>query len=574
MVFRGIVSSAGLCFLLSNVAASESSVGTIGINSAVTNLTGANIGIGQIEESRPGQNGFDPPGKRHSFVNPTEIFRLTGSPNLDDADSHGQEVAGVMIASTLGTTDGVAPQAKLYSSATVELATAGNVINATEHVAKRNSGMVYAINHSWGTPPQGLEDLNGSSFLSAGMDWIAAEYDVLNVFAGYEVGNLLLPADSFNGFNVGYSEKKGGYWRKVGEGNTAHTFESRNFVDIIAPGEDVELTDLGTTSTSVPIGTSFAAPHVTGAVALLQQYVTGPINEIGGTHWGNTFQNDNTARRHEVMKAVLINSADKLSGVQGSSRTVESNNDFGNYDWTTSTANINDSIPLDPQFGAGHLNVEKAVTQLENGEWDNGSPVPHIGWDFGETGGFGTPLSYPFEEPLTAGEYIAITLTWDRAVENIGGFFSPQTLNDLDLYLLPKNWTDFNQAVARSVSSAENVEHIFKQVPTSGDYEIVVTQFSGNDQHFGLAWRFGNPSPPITPGDFDADGDVDGDDFMDWQRGNSPDPLSAGDLGDWQANYGTPLVAASQAVPEPAPLSLLAFSFAIALFHRRSVPIT
>ena len=36
-----------------------------------------------------------------------------------------------------------------------------------------------------------------------------------------------------------------------------------------------------------------------------------------------------------------------------------------------------------------------------------------------------------------------------------------------------------------------------------------------------------------TPGDFDEDGDVDGRDFLVWQRNPS-----VGDLADWQANYG------------------------------------
>lgn len=59
------------------------------------------------------------------------------------------------------------------------------------------------------------------------------------------------------------------------------------------------------------------------------------------------------------------------------------------------------------------------------------------------------------------------------------------------------------------------------------------------------------------PGDFDADGDVDGRDFLIWQRGGSPDPLSAGDLNDWKANYGLgALSAASTAVPEPGGLLL------------------
>ena len=58
------------------------------------------------------------------------------------------------------------------------------------------------------------------------------------------------------------------------------------------------------------------------------------------------------------------------------------------------------------------------------------------------------------------------------------------------------------------------------------------------------------------PGDFDNDGKVDGRDFLAWQRGESPTPLSAGDLSTWQGAYGSPLVFIS-AVPEPASIALL-----------------
>ncbi|TWU29825.1 glycoside hydrolase family 16 protein [Bythopirellula polymerisocia] len=51
---------------------------------------------------------------------------------------------------------------------------------------------------------------------------------------------------------------------------------------------------------------------------------------------------------------------------------------------------------------------------------------------------------------------------------------------------------------------------------------------------------------PTLSGDFDGDGDVDGRDFLVWQRNTA-----VGNLADWQANYGTPLVAAVSAVPEP-----------------------
>jgi T5SS/PEP-CTERM-associated repeat protein len=71
-------------------------------------------------------------------------------------------------------------------------------------------------------------------------------------------------------------------------------------------------------------------------------------------------------------------------------------------------------------------------------------------------------------------------------------------------------------------------------------------------------------------GDFDADGDVDGRDFLLWQRGGSLNPFSATDLADWQANYGMGgLIAASTAVPEPETFSFsLASLLAVFYFYR------
>ena len=78
-------------------------------------------------------------------------------------------------------------------------------------------------------------------------------------------------------------------------------------------------------------------------------------------------------------------------------------------------------------------------------------------------------------------------------------------------------------------------------------------------------------------GDFDVDGDVDGRDFLLWQRGGSPNgtpggPVSAADLADWQANYGfPPLTATSTAVPEPGTLVLLIVVLIVVLIVSWSV---
>jgi hypothetical protein len=58
---------------------------------------------------------------------------------------------------------------------------------------------------------------------------------------------------------------------------------------------------------------------------------------------------------------------------------------------------------------------------------------------------------------------------------------------------------------------------------------------------------------PAANGDFDGDADVDGNDLLVWQRGESPRPNTAADLAEWRSNFGR--VGASEtttAVPEPA----------------------
>ena len=70
--------------------------------------------------------------------------------------------------------------------------------------------------------------------------------------------------------------------------------------------------------------------------------------------------------------------------------------------------------------------------------------------------------------------------------------------------------------------------------------------------------RFNGPTVNPLGGDFDGDLDVDGDDFLIWQRGESPNGLFTGDYESWKASFGqTPeAAAAAGAVPEPASLAL------------------
>jgi hypothetical protein len=77
----------------------------------------------------------------------------------------------------------------------------------------------------------------------------------------------------------------------------------------------------------------------------------------------------------------------------------------------------------------------------------------------------------------------------------------------------------------------------------------------------------------VVPGDFDFDGDVDGGDFLAWQRGKSSNPPSQSDLDDWRASFGavaSSAAAASTGVPEPATWIMLMLGMATLFTVRRT----
>ncbi len=97
----------------------------------------------------------------------------------------------------------------------------------------------------------------------------------------------------------------------------------------------------------------------------------------------------------------------------------------------------------------------------------------------------------------------------------------------------------------------------------------IVFRYSLADGRQGVALATPNA---MLNGDFNCDGDVDGRDFLKWQR-----DTSVGNLADWQANYGMgiPLTSAATAaeatspVPEPGSLILVVCSALLApLAHR------
>lgn len=74
---------------------------------------------------------------------------------------------------------------------------------------------------------------------------------------------------------------------------------------------------------------------------------------------------------------------------------------------------------------------------------------------------------------------------------------------------------------------------------------------------------------PIPAGDLNGDLNVDGRDFLYWQRGLTNPPLDPTALAEWQTNYPSSLTSSLGAVPEPSGLVLGAFLASSLLALRR-----
>jgi hypothetical protein len=109
-------------------------------------------------------------------------------------------------------------------------------------------------------------------------------------------------------------------------------------------------------------------------------------------------------------------------------------------------------------------------------------------------------------QPLTSGSLVTAALSWDRIVTlpagadpAVAGNYNVTPLPNLNLELV--NHTT-GAVVARSNSAVDNVEHIYFNVPTQGNYDLRVTNAGPSASNYALAWTSGTSEGPA----FSVDG--------------------------------------------------------------------
>ena len=502
-------------------SALESTLGTNGIDAlrlhqAPYNLIGRKIAIGQVEIGRPGMFGWDKAVSKNRAISLAAVFLRNGPAKSNSGvDPHAYNVAGMMVSQDKAL-PGVAPGARLYSSAVGSTKNMGQPEEclSAQHIALQNGGDVRAINFSFGEPlsrdPRPEATLDGNALLTLCVDWSSRVHDVLYAIAGNQgKGGIPIPTDNFNGVNVAFSSRRGGVFNKVDVANLAGAnqgvsgklagrefdLNGRRAISLVAPGNNIPLLNPDGKLNKVT-GTSFAAPQVTATVALLQEFADRQMR-TKQPHWSID------SRHHQVMKAVLLNSADKIQdsgdGLRlGMSRTLI---DKQNQNWLDSDAYKDPKIPLDAQMGAGHLSAFRAYQQFSAGQWQPSAAVPAIGWDYHAVD-TGASVDYVLAKPLKQASFVAITLSWDRLVElndknknqqyDVGENFRDRGLNNLDLYLVKADAQNSDAgAVCSSISQIDSVEHIFCPIAAAGNYKIRVQirqKLNEVTQPYSLAW--------------------------------------------------------------------------------------
>ena len=437
-------------------------------------------------------------------------------------------IAGSEPASFYFTGLGMAPFASVWSGAIATSYSASStgaftttddsVISVYREFAEGIGGQrPDVINSSWGGG-----DPAAATNTSISLDGLAAQNPMVMFVssAGNSgSGQVSAPGSMFNGLTVGSS---GGTTFLDPSDFSSHGLVDffnpvtnvlservRVAVDLVAPGENLFLaaylgqtgglgasSDPGIATILEPdpptdlyflnqSGTSFPAPIVSGAIALLRDVAA-----------NDPFVNLNavpTATDSRVIKSALMASSTSTTG-WNNAQIVQN---IGESLVTTTTQS------LDLRTGAGALNLSNALdVYILSGTRDvdglSGGSISSSGWDFGSVS-LGSFNQYQFENPFETEIELSISLNWfaGREVDAFADTGTNQFFSDLNLEVWKLTNGEFSQLIGQSISTYNNTEFLRLNLG-SGSYGVRVLLsdivFNTTDevisgQDYGLAWQ-------------------------------------------------------------------------------------
>ncbi|MDW8343373.1 MAG: S8 family serine peptidase [Verrucomicrobiae bacterium] len=434
--------------------------------------------------------------------------RITADPvGVPPFTTHATRVTDI-AASSHGTFTGVAPASHVYVGA---VDTDPGIFNAMDWLYRGHG--VAQFNMSLGA---GDND-GGANKLALALDYHMHTYDTLMIkSAGNSGGQVTSPGDFYNGITVGALNEtftaRASFSSYLMQGESGTTVNFWPKPEVVAPGVNINTQFLGPAS-----GTSYAAPHVSGIVALLQKGTSSTPGLTLGTA-GNA--------NHLAIKAIIMNSARKreIEGpinsypIAADLNTTASQASDGDYlngstfrvgvsatapktaEWTPSKWSYTNNVfvtdaPLDDELGTGAVDALRAVLQLDGGQQGPGAVNP-IGWDL-NTLNMGSPKDYYLNFPTGGtGVFLTVTLTWDRRVSRTeggepdlefqGDSFTPLALPNLDLQIFYQG-----SLYAQSVGTY-NTEHLHIPLIHAGaanSYMVRVQPVSNvSNTRYALAW--------------------------------------------------------------------------------------
>jgi len=455
---RGIGIKAGLVVLLAGLLAGSlradtpDTIGVTLLNTLAVNLNGSGVRVAQSEADDTNSGEFEVnPALPGQPVTKFTYYGTSGSsssfPNAVGSESQHADAVGQYF---YGLAQGVATNvAHIDNYEASDFVTGEEVLgNYIVNLPAANINDA-VVNQSF---ILASASTNEQKAIDSAYDEYAAQYSTLFVSGIGNGGAVNPPSTCYNGLGVG------AYGGGSSTGPTPDNGRAKP--DLVAPGGE----------------TSYSTPLVSGAAALLIQ---AGLRGDGGS-------DTNSAVNISTLKTLLMNGAIKPA------------------DW----ANPSPS-PLDRNYGAGVLNVFNSYKQLTGGKHGYnvagsvaiGSAHPPTGssaavgvlsgWDFNTNTSSSTAdgvnhYYFNVTNGVAAATFTATaTLAWNR-------HRNEKSINDLALFLYN---TANSNLVAASVSTVDNIQHVWVPRLPAGRYDLQVWKAGGpgevsTAESYALAFEF------------------------------------------------------------------------------------